>query len=856
MADKARMAAKKQWANWLAQQSMTPAVFQKQAWKAFEDGKSGLISAPTGSGKTLAALGGPIMAALADESRTDSKSSGFQVLWITPLRALASDTRERLTQPVRALLPHWDIAVRTGETSARDKRLSETAGAQLLITTPESLAIILSHERSRTQFHQLRCVVVDEWHDLMPSKHGVLLQLNLARLRALAPDLQVWGLSATIGNLDHAANVLVREREDEQVMVIQDQRHKSFQLHSVLPPASTRLPWAGHLGLSNLGEVAKLVLDTSTSIVFTNTRAQAELWFTALNAIWPEAPDTLAIHHGSLDQAVRLGVEDKLRQGLLRCVVATSSLDLGVDFPAVDRVIQIGGARSVARTVQRAGRAKHRPGAAVHIDAVATQAMDLCEFAATRQLGQQRIYENRSSLTLSFDVLSQHLMSQALAGGFDAPTLYNEVRTTDAFEHLQDSQWNDVLNFLMHGSASLAGYPQYERLRRDADGRYVPANPTVIRRHRLGIGTIVSQSAMQVKFLRGARLGTVEEAFIARLAPEDTFNFAGRSLRLVRVDNGTAWVRKSNVTGTHTPSWTGSLLNMSGQLGETMQALLAQAGHALGETSGTTSMRDKQAKSLTPELRHLSGILQLQQQRSHIPEVRQLLIEQVGAQRVNARNTHHGVGEPLFVYPFAGRIVHEGLALLVATRLANLQANTFSWTCNEIGFMLLAHNPIDIHQVPWERIFSVKNLAHDLQAAVNFAELARKRFKEIAQIAGLVSTRAPGSRTSNRQLQVSAGLLYDVLLKYDPEHILLKQARQEALGQELHLPTLQESLLKIAAKERLLVQPVKHTPFSFGLWAESFRAQLSNESWSARVKRLAVQNDASTTQKTAISHSA
>lgn len=485
----------------------------------------------------------------------------------------------------------------------------------------------------------------------------------------------------------------------------------------------------------------------------------------------------------------------------------------------------------------------------MHVDAVATQAMDLCEFAATRQLAQQRVYENRSSLTLSFDVLSQHLMSQALAGGFDAQTLCNEVRTTDAFEHLQDHQWSDVLNFLLHGSTSLAAYPQYERLRRDADGRYVPANPTVLKRHRLGIGTIVSQSAIQVKFLRGARLGTVEEAFIARLAPEDIFNFAGRSLRLVRVDNGTAWVRKSTVAGTHTPSWAGSLLHMSAQLGETMQALLAQAGHALRAASDTP------VKSLAPELRYLSSVLQLQHERSHIPEVRHLLIEQVSVSQSDARNVRAGGSNPLFLYPFAGRVVHEGLALLVATRLANLQANTFSWTCNEIGFMLLAHNPIDIHQVPWERIFSVKNLAHDLQAAVNFAELARKRFKEIAQIAGLVSTRAPGSRTSNRQLQVSAGLLYDVLLKYDPDHILLKQARQEALDQELHLPTLHESLVKLAATERLLVQPVKHTPFSFGLWAEGFRAQLSNESWSARVKRLAIQNDASMTQKTAISRS-
>lgn len=839
MPSKARIWAKKQWTGWLAQHAMAPAKFQKQAWKAFEDGLSGLISAPTGSGKTLAALGGPIMEALTEESLSGTSLHGFQILWITPLRALASDTRERLTEPVRALLPHWEIALRTGEASARDKRLSETAGAQLLITTPESLAILLSHERSRTQFNQLRSIVVDEWHELMPSKRGVLLQLNLARLRALSPALQVWGLSATIGNLDDALRVLVRERHSQQVVLIQDLRLKPFHLHSILPRSPTRLPWAGHLGLSNLGEVAKLVFETSSSIVFTNTRSQAELWFTALNSIWQEAPDTLAIHHGSLDQEVRLEVEDKLRKGQLRCVVATSSLDLGVDFPAVDKVIQIGGARSVSRTVQRAGRAKHRPGAAVHIDVVATQAMDLCEFAATRQLAQQRIYEKRSSLTLSFDVLSQHLMSQALAGGFDGSALFDEIRTTDAFEHMHRQQWSDVLAFLMHGSASLAAYPQYERLSRGADGLYGPANHTVVRRHRLGIGTIVSHSAVQVKFLQGGRLGTVEEGFIARLVPGDIFNFAGRSLRLVRVENGSAWVRKSPVSGTQTPAWAGSLLSMSTQLGETMQALLAKAGHALKPES------EDKAKSIEPELKYLLDVLELQQKRSHIPDVQQLLIEQVGGLRKKEKNGNHSGSRPIFLYPFAGRVVHEGLALLIASRLASLQANTFSWTCNDIGFMLIAQNPIDIKGVPWESIFSENNLEPDLQAAVNFSELARKRFKEIAQIAGLLTNRAPGSRVNSRQLQVSAGLLFDVLSKYDPDHILLKEANQEAMNQELHLQTLRESLIRISSMESVFVQPSKHTPFSFGLWTESFRGQLSNESWVARVKRLALQNDSS-----------
>lgn len=830
--------AKKQWADWLKRRSISASLFQKQAWKAFELGQSGLISAPTGSGKTLAALGGPIMRAMAGSFEQGSALGGFQMLWITPLRALASDTRKSLLEPVQALLPTWEIALRTGDASSRDKRLSENGAAQLLITTPESLAILLSHERSREHFSHLQSIVVDEWHELMPSKRGVLLQLNLARLRALSTEVQVWGLSATIGNLDEALQVLVRQRRPEQMAVVQDLRKKPFDLHSLLPPPSTRLPWAGHLGLSNLGEVAKLIMATASCIVFTNTRAQAELWFTALSAIWPEHIDTLAIHHGSLDQQVRLDVEDKLRTGGLRCVVATSSLDLGVDFPAVDRVIQIGGARSVARIVQRAGRAKHRPGASVHIDAVATQSMDLCEFAATRELAQHHVYENRKPLALSFDVLSQHLMSQAVAGGFDEKALYCEIRTTAAFENLDSQKWGDVLAFLIYGSASLSAYPQYERLKKDESGLYVPANLGVVRRHRFNIGTIVSQSAIRVQYLQGGRLGTVEEGFIARLTPGDTFNFAGRSLRLIRVENGTAWVRKTATIGTHTPVWAGSLLSMSASVGEKMQSLLSQAAQSL--QTGNEQQLDDQP----PELRYLIPVLQLQQQRSHIPTHHELLIEHVNMHTVaSSRNHYKPPTGALFLYPFSGHVVHEGLALLIATRLASLQSNTFSWTCNEIGIMLVPERPIEPDQLPWERILSLANLEEDLRAAVNFGELARKRFKEIAQIAGLVTGQAPGRAVSNRQLQVSSSLLFDVLSKYDPGHILLAEARREALDQELHLPTLQECLLRLSSMKRILIQPTKHTPFSFGLWAESFRGHLSNEGWGERVRRLALKNE-------------
>ncbi|WP_394680152.1 ligase-associated DNA damage response DEXH box helicase [uncultured Comamonas sp.] len=826
--DRAMQRAAKRWRDWLKEQDIGAAVFQQQAWRAYADGHSGLISAPTGRGKTLAALGGPLMQAMAEAETPEGRAShGPRMLWVTPLRALASDTRERITGPVAAVLPHWQVAMRTGDATSRDKRLTDTGKAQLVVITPESLALLLSHERSREQFSQLRCIVVDEWHELLPSKRGVLLQLNLARIQALAPQAQVWGLSATIGNLQEASDVLLSAWQVQAPALIQDMRPKPFHLHSITPPLGTRMPWAGHLGLANLGEVAKLVFSAPSTIVFTNTRAQAELWHTALASIWPEDAETLAIHHGSLDQGVRQSVEQRLRAGTLRCVVATSSLDLGVDFPAVERVIQIGGARSVARMVQRAGRAKHRPGAAVHVEAVATQAMDLAEFAAVRELAEAQVYERREPLRLCFDVLSQHAMSAALAGGFRPPELLAEVRRTAAFCDLSDAQWQAVLAFLEHGSDSLVQYPQYERLH-CADGLCQPANTGVVRMHRMSIGTITAHGAVNVQYLRGARLGSVEEAFIARLSPGDVFNFAGRSLVLVRLENQTAWVRRSAEVGLLTPAWAGSLMPMSSSLGERMQQLLSSAAASPAADDAPHAR----------ELQWLQPLLQLQSQRSLVPGADQLLIEQVG-------NTQAAKAAPLFVYPFAGRVAHEGLAVLIATRLAHLQANTFAWACNEIGLMIQPTLPIDANAVDWAEIFQLDGLDTDLRSAVNFSELARKRFKEIAQIAGLVQSKVPGkkSRASDRQLQVSASLLFDVLSNYDPEHLLLRQARQEALDQELHLPTMQRLLASIAGRQMALRFPARHTPFSFGLWAESFRGQLSNETWQDKVRRMAAQQE-------------
>jgi ATP-dependent helicase Lhr and Lhr-like helicase len=823
---------------WLQAHGIRAARFQQRAWRAYEEGLSGLIAAPTGSGKTLAAIGGPLIQAMAQLPVAQKNEQavavrGVRILWVTPLRALASDTKAQLLAPLQALLPHWHTVLRTGDATAKDRAAVQKGLAQLLVTTPESLAQLLSNASSSAQFHTLQAVVIDEWHELLSSKRGVLLQLNLARLRRLSPAAQVWGMSATIGNMQQALQVLVREKSAAQCAIIQDTRSKPFALRSLLPPEKVRLPWAGHLGLANIEEVLKIVLQHQTSLVFTNTRAQAELWFQALSSVWPLSSDSLALHHGSLDQAVRQHVEQGLQARSLRCVVATSSLDLGVDFPAVDLVVQIGAAHSVARTVQRAGRAKHQPGQPVHITAVATQALELCEFAATRELAQAQQFEGRPALFLCMDVLAQHVMSMSLADGFVAEELFNEVRSSAAFASLAPAAWQQVLDFLLHGGQALDAYPQYRRLVRDSQGRYVPADSKVARRHRLAMGTITSQSMVQVQFLRGARVGSVEEAFISKLSPGDVFNFAGRSLELFKVESMTAWVRLARKKGTVTPAWMGGRLPFSDLVGQRMQALLSAAHQQPDVTQ-------------PPEMVYLQPLIALQSQRSHVPTGQELLVETVviGQARGGKAAKADSAGLAWCLYPFAGRGLHEALALLLAHRLAQRKANTFAWSCNHLGLMLVPAQTVAPKDLDWPALLSPENLEADIAAAVNFTELSRRRFREVAQIAGLLNARIPGMGFNTRQLQVSAGLLFDVLSKYEPHHLLLQAARHEVLAQELQVEALGKLLQALSSRHVVLCHPTKHTPFSFGLWAESLRGQLSNETWLQRVRRMAQKMDA------------
>ncbi len=585
---------------WFAARGWKPAAFQRETWRRYLAGESGLLHTPTGSGKTLAAFGGPLLEALADPAPARAAAGeGPRVLWVTPLRALAADTTRALAQTAAELGLAWTVALRTGDASARDKRLARQGKADVLVITPESLALLLSYADASQRFRALRGIVVDEWHELLGNKRGVLLQLCLARLRCLSPGARTWGLSATLGNLDQARAVLLPHAPDSALVA--GARPRKIQISTLLPERSRALPWAGHLGLSQLERVFKRLFDVRATLLFTNTRAQAELWHRALESIWPEAPGTLALHHGSLDPKLRAAVEQGLRDGTMRCVVATSSLDLGVDFPAVDQVLQIGSPKGVARLLQRAGRARHRPGESGNVVCVPAQALELIEYAAARQAIARGEIESRPPPVGSLDVLAQHAVTLALGGGFDADTLYQEVRGTHAYAALDRATWQAVLDFIVQGGRALAKYPDYQRVVRDEDGRYRVHDRRVAFRHRLSIGTITADGAVAVKYLRGGSLGSVEEGFLARLRRGDRFQFAGRTLELVRLEGMVAYVRRAKGGDGPVATWQGGRMPLSTQLASEVESLYSHPG-------------------THPEMRAVAPLLRIQAQASALPD--------------------------------------------------------------------------------------------------------------------------------------------------------------------------------------------------------------------------------------------
>ena len=484
--------------SWFARRGWTIFPFQRETWRLMGEGQSGLLHATTGSGKTLAVAFGAWLAI----AETAEPGDELRVLWVTPMRALAADTERSLREAFAGFgqdasgSAAWRIGARTGDTSSSERAALAKKPPRLLVTTPESLTLMLAQERARETFASLSFVVVDEWHELLGNKRGVQTQLALARLRHFCPGLATWGLSATLGNLEEARRVLLGPREAARGALVEGRLDKPLIIDTLLPTAPERFPWAGHLGAKMVEPVVAEIEAASTTLIFTNTRSQAELWYQHILRLRPDWAGIVAIHHGSLSRETRDWVEQGLKAGSLKAVVCTSSLDLGVDFLPVERVIQIGSPKGVARLLQRAGRSGHAPGRVSRITLVPTHTLELVEAAAVRDAIVKKKIESRRSLNAPLDVLAQHCVTVALGGGFRPDDLLAEVRETAAYEHLSDENWTWVLDFIRRGGPSLTAYPGFRRVVPDAKGVWRVPDRQVALQHKLNIGAIVSDASV------------------------------------------------------------------------------------------------------------------------------------------------------------------------------------------------------------------------------------------------------------------------------------------------------------------------------------------------------------------------
>jgi ATP-dependent helicase Lhr and Lhr-like helicase len=797
---------------WFERQGWTPLPFQRQCWQAYLAGGSGLIQVPTGSGKTYAAVMGPIAEFLAEPS------PGLRLLYLTPLRALSRDLALAIQQPIEAMGWPLRVGIRNGDTSNYERGKQLRSPPEILITTPESLSLLLANPKAPALFAGLRAAVIDEWHELMGSKRGSQTELCLSWLRSQRPGLRTWAISATIGNLDEAAHSALGAGSEPRLITAPIAR--ATEIRSLLPESIDGFPWAGHLGLRRYEDLVAALEPGVSTLLFTNTRNQAERWHQCLRYACPEMEHALALHHSAIDRAERQAIEAGVKAGALRWVVCTSSLDLGVDFQPVERVVQIGSAKNVARLLQRAGRSAHLPGGTSQVLFMPTHALELLELSALRRGLAAGLVEERRPPNAPIDVLLQHLTSLACGPGFEPAQALATVRSAWSYRQLSDGDWQWCLRFLEHGGDCLGAYPRYRKLEREGD-HYLVKEKAIARMHRLHIGTITADRAVTVRFVRGAVLGHVEEAFIGRLKAGDVFFFAGRQLEFVRLREMTAQVKASSKKSSTVPVWAGGQMALSDLLSRHLRAEVDRCARALAG----------EAKLDSPELVALEPLLQRQVQLSRLPRQHELLVEVC-----NSREGSH-----LYAYPFEGRFVHEGLGFLWAWRLARHQASSITVSVNDYGFELLApkNYPFEeLFELHAEELLNESDLKEDLEQAINLSELCRRRFRAIAQISGLVLNGYPGQSKSGGQLQISAALLYDVFSRHEPANRLLAQARSEVLSEQLDLPRITGALQRLQQCRLQLERTPRPGPLAFPLLVERLNNRMSNESVLARVQRL------------------
>ena len=791
---------------WLNEKDFVPFGFQMETWEKFGKNYSGMVIAPTGFGKTFSVFLAVIIDFL---NHPENYKDGLKLLWITPLRALAKDIAKAMTEAIDEIGLDWKVAVRNGDTP-QSERVSQTKKMpEILIITPESLQLLLAQKNNQRFFKSLKFVAVDEWHELLGSKRGVLVELALSQILSYQENIKIWGITATIGNLDEAMEVLIPYKIKKTKVVAKEK--KKIDILPVFPDEVEILPWAGHLGGKLVDKVVPIILESKTTLVFTNTRSQAEMWYQMLLKEYPDFAGQIAIHHSSIDRELRIWIEENLSSGYLKAAISTSSLDLGVDFKPVDTVIQIGSSKGVARFLQRAGRSGHSPFETSKIYFVPTHSLELIEVSALKEAVKQKVIEPRIPQVMTFDVLVQFLMTLAVGDGFEEKKLFKQIKNTFAFREISEEEWMSLLQFITIGGGALKNYQEYHKVVIE-NGIYKVTNRRIAMLHRMNVGVIVSDAMMKVKFVSGGYIGMIEEYFITRLKPEDKFILAGRVLEISHIKEMTVYVRNAKGKA-QIPSYLGGRLPLTSYLSQFLRLKLSDS---------------LQAKSSEKELKFLHPLLVNQEENSHIPKDDEFLVEMI-----ETRDGHH-----LFMYPFEGRLIHEVMSALIAFRISKITPISFSMAMNDYGFELLSSQEIPINQENLKKILSRENLIQDVLSSVNATEMARRKFRDIAVISGMVVQNYPGLQKNNKSLQASSGLIFNVLEDYNPENLLLKQAYTEVFNQQIDEHRLVEAFKRIENSKIILKFANAFTPLSFPIKVDSLRQSLSSEDLDARILRL------------------
>ncbi|MEQ5792328.1 ligase-associated DNA damage response DEXH box helicase [Muricauda sp. NFXS6] len=803
--------------NWFQEQDWKPFPFQKESWNAFLEGKHGLLNAPTGSGKTYA-LWFPIVLNYI-KNNPDYKTKhkkGLKAIWITPLRALSQEIKQSAERITQDLETQMTVGIRTGDTSAKERTKMRTHMPDLLITTPESLQLLLSSKDYKKTFKNCSAIVVDEWHELLGTKRGVQMELGISRLKTICKELRIWGISATIGNLEQALEVLLgpTSPELENSVLVKANLNKKITVKSIIPKEMETFPWRGHLGLHLLDQVVPIINNSKTTLLFTNTRSQCEIWFQKILEKYPEFAGEMAMHHGSINKETRLWVEQAIRNESLKAVVCTSSLDLGVDFAPVETVIQIGGPKGVARFLQRAGRSGHRPGKESVIYFLPTHAIELVEASAMQKAVLNSAVEDRIPYLNSFDVLIQYLTTLAVSDGFYPDEIYPEIKQTFCYQTLTEEQWQWLLNFLVMGSQSLKSYDEYKKVEVEEDGKFKVNSRAVAMRHRFQIGTIVGDATISVRYQKGGYIGSIEEYFISKLSPGDVFTFAGRNLEFIRIKGMAAHVRNSKKRTNKVPSWMGGRLSFSAKMSELLRQELYTAELEFSEQS--------------EEIQALDPMFIKQREESIVPQPHQFLIE-----TFKTRDGYHHM-----FYPFEGRAIHEGMSSLLAYRISLLMPITCSLAFNDYGFELLSDREINIQEILDNNLFTPEYMLSDLQKSLNSNEMARRKFRDIAVISGMVFTGYPEKGVKMKHLQSSSELLFDVFRDFEDDNLLYQQAFTETFEHQLEEGRLRLALERIAEQDIVWKKCSQPTPLSFPIITDRLREKLSNEKLADRIQRM------------------